>query len=198
MSVDTDRIDFGPVPEKDWALDGTKGGTGQSRLIWSWDMGKSGRRGLGPDGQWKKIAAKFAALETTEARHDSFEAEDARYLVVSWGTTSPFVDYVVEELRADGISIGAFRPISLWPFPEAALREAAVGAEKVFTYEINAGQMLDDVRLAVEDHRKVVPLGGVSVDYSGMRQGDLLSVSAIRDALLGAIRNETPDPVRSL
>ena len=47
--------------------------------------------------------------------------------------------------------------------------------------------MLDDVRLAVEDHHKVVPLAGVSVDYSGMRQGELLSVAAIRDAVTTAI-----------
>jgi 2-oxoglutarate ferredoxin oxidoreductase subunit alpha len=187
MSVDPEPGDLPPPAAKDWALDGTKGGTGQARLIWSWDIGKSDRPGLGPDGQWRKVAAKFAALAATEARHETFLADDVEYLVVSWGTTSPFVDYVVEELRADGVSIGAFRPVTLWPFPEAALRQAAAGTRKVFTYEINAGQMLDDVRLAVDDHHKVVPLAGVSVDYSGMRQGELLSVAAIRDAVTTAI-----------
>ena len=85
--------------------------------------------------------------------------------MVSWGTTGPFVDYVVEELRDEGIPIGAFRPITLWPFPEDALRDAAEEVDAVFTYEINAGQMLDDVRLSVSDRRKVQALGGVSVDY---------------------------------
>jgi 2-oxoglutarate ferredoxin oxidoreductase subunit alpha len=187
MSVDPAAQDFGPVPDKDWALDGTRGGTGASRLIWSWDIGKSGRPGLQPDGQWKKVADKFDAVAATEARHETFMADDARYLVVSWGTTSPFVDYVVEELRADGVAIGAFRPITLWPFPEDALRAATEDAEAVFTYEINAGQMLDDVRLSVTDRHKVKALGGVSVDYSGMRQGELLSVGAIRSALTAAI-----------
>jgi 2-oxoglutarate/2-oxoacid ferredoxin oxidoreductase subunit alpha len=187
MSVDPDPMAFDPLPAKDWALDGTKGGTGQARLIWSWDIGKAGRGGLGPDGQWKKIAQKCQDLADTEARAETFMADDAEVLVVSFGTTSPFVDYVVEELRADGHRVGAFRPITLWPFPEAELRPLAKAARLVCTYEINAGQMLDDVRLATEDHHKVVPLAGVSVDYSGMRQGDLLSVAAIRRALLAVL-----------
>jgi 2-oxoglutarate ferredoxin oxidoreductase subunit alpha len=165
------------------------GGTGHSRSIWSWDIGKSNHKGLQPDGHWRKIAAKFAAAATVEQRHETYRADDAEFLVVSWGTTAPFVEHVVDELREDGVAIGAFRPITLWPFPEEALRQAAVGVKKVFTYEINAGQMVDDVRLSIDDHReKVVQLGGVSVDYSGMRQGDLLSVAAIRTALLERLR----------
>jgi 2-oxoglutarate ferredoxin oxidoreductase subunit alpha len=187
MSVDTAPVDLGPLPPKDWALDGTKSGTGAARSIWSWDIGKSNHLGLQPDGHWKKIAAKFAAVAEVEARYETYLADDAEYLVVAWGTTFPFVEYVVDELRADGVRIGAFRPISLWPFPEAALRAVSDPVRKVFTYEINAGQMLDDVRLSVDDRRKVSALGGVSVDYSGMRQGDLLSVAAIRSALISAL-----------
>jgi len=189
MSVDTSPTTFEALPAKDWALDGSMGGTGHARSIWSWDIGKSNHKGLQPDGHWKKIAAKFEAVAAVEQRHETYRADDAEFLVVSWGTTAPFVEHVVDELREDGIAIGAFRPITLWPFPEEALRQAAVGVKKVFTYEINAGQMLDDVRLSIAEHReKVVQLGGVSVDYSGMRQGDLLSVAAIRTALLGELR----------
>jgi 2-oxoglutarate ferredoxin oxidoreductase subunit alpha len=184
MSVDTTAKDLGELPEKDWALDPTRGGTGESRVIWSWDMGKVGRQGLQPDGQWQKVAAKFAELAPAEARHESYLADDADILVVSFGTSSPFVDYVVEELRSDGVRIGSFRPITLWPFPEQALAEAADGCTKVLVYEINAGQMVDDVRLGVGDRAPVISIGGVSVDYSGMRQGELLQVSAIRAAIL--------------
>lgn len=190
MSVDPSPHDFGPLPAKDWALDGSRGGTGRARSIWSWDIGKTNHPGAQPDGHWRKIAAKFAGIAESEARHENYLTDDAEYLVVSWGTTSPFVDHVVEELRADGVAIGAFRPVTLWPFPETALREVSSRARKVYTYEINAGQMLDDVRLAVDDRSKVVPLGGVSVDYSGMRQGDLLSVRAIRAALSAALEGE--------
>lgn len=193
MSVDTSARDFGPLPAKDWALDGTLGGTGRSRQIWTWAIGKADAPGLGPDGQWRRISAKFDAIAAEEARHEAFMADDAEFLVVSFGTTSPFVDYVVEELRAEGVKIGAFRPITLWPFPEEALRQASAGCAKVFVYEINGGQMIDDVRLAVEDHTRVRSLGGVSVDYSGMRQGDLLSVAAIRAAVVAALEDRS-DP----
>ena len=183
MSVDVSLREYGPVPAKDWALDGSTGGTGRSRQIWSWDIGKADNPGRGPDGQWKHIAEKFAAVAEAEQRHESFMAEDAEYLVVSWGTSGPFVDYVVEELRADGVKIGSFRPISLWPFPEAALARAAAPARRVLVYELNAGQMLDDVRLSIPDRAKIRFIGGVSIDYSGMRQGELLEVSAIRAAV---------------
>ena len=183
MSVDVSPRDYGPLPPKDWALDGSTGGTGRSRQIWSWDIGKANNPGRGPEGQWRHIAEKFAAVAEAEQRHESFMAEDAEYLLVSWGTSGPFVDYVVEELRAEGVRIGSFRPISLWPFPEAALAEAAASARRVLVYELNAGQMLDDVRLSVADRSKIRFVGGVSIDYSGMRQGDLLEVSAIRAAV---------------
>jgi 2-oxoglutarate ferredoxin oxidoreductase subunit alpha len=183
MSVDVEPRDYGALPPKDWALDGSTGGTGRSRQIWSWDIGKVNNPGRGPDGQWKHIAEKFVAVAEAEQRHESFLADDAEYLVISWGTSGPFVDYVVEEMRADGVRIGSFRPVSLWPFPEAALAEAAAGARRVLVYEVNAGQMIDDVRLSVADRSKIRFIGGVSIDYSGMRQGDLLEVSAIRAAI---------------
>ena len=101
------------------------------------------------------MAEKFDEIARVEARHESFLVDDAEYLVVSFGTTGPFVDYVVEELRADGIRIGSFRPITLWPFPEQALAEAAASGKQVLVYEINAGQMIDDVRLSVADRAPV-------------------------------------------
>jgi 2-oxoglutarate ferredoxin oxidoreductase subunit alpha len=187
MSVDVSKRDYGPLPAKDWALDGTTGGTGHSRQIWSWAMGTVTNPGLGPDGQWKKVAAKFADLERTEARHESYQADDAEYLVVSFGTSAPFVDYVVDELRADGKRVGSFRPVTLWPFPEEALRRLSEQCRQVLVFEVNAGQMVDDVRLSVADRSKVVQIGGVSIDYSGMRQGELLDAASIRAAVLRAI-----------
>jgi 2-oxoglutarate ferredoxin oxidoreductase subunit alpha len=187
MSVDVSAREFGPLPPKDWALDGTLGGTGRSRQIWSWAMGKSNAPGLGPDGQWKRMAQKFRDIADEEQRHESFMVDDAEYVVVSFGTSSPFVDYVVEEMRATGVRIGSFRPITLWPFPEQALAQATAECRRVFVYEVNGGQMLDDVRLSVADRSKIDFIGGVSVDYSGMRQGDELQVSSIRAAIAEAM-----------
>ncbi len=114
--------------------------------------------------------------------------DDAEYVVVSFGTLSPFVDYVVEEMRGAGVKIGSFRPITLWPFPEEALADATAGCRRVFVYEVNGGQMLDDVRLSVADRSKIDFIGGVSVDYSGMRQGEGLQVSSIRAAIADAMQ----------
>jgi 2-oxoglutarate/2-oxoacid ferredoxin oxidoreductase subunit alpha len=183
MTVKVDRRDYGPLPPKDWALDGTRGGTGRSRQIWTWAMGKAGNPGPGPDGQWRAVAEKFAGMAEDEVRYESSSCEDAEVVVVSFGTSGPFVDQVVEELRAEGQRVGSFRPITLWPFPEAALASACAQARRVLVFEVNAGQMLDDVRLAVAGQCPVVPIGRVSIDFSGMRQGEVLTVGWLRDAI---------------
>src|SRR5690606_15932765 len=118
-----------------------------------------------------------------EARHVTRSTEGARHLVVSFGSTGSFVDYAVDELRAAGHPVGSFRPVTLWPFPAAALAEAARDAREVLVYELNAGQMVDDVRLAVNGAVPVRSIGGVSQDESGMRQGALLAADVIRDRL---------------
>jgi 2-oxoglutarate ferredoxin oxidoreductase subunit alpha len=187
MSVDVSPVDFGELPPKDWALDGTRGGTGHSRQIWTWALGKAGAPGLGPDKHWQQIAEKFEEVARCEQRWESSWCDDAETVVVSFGTAGPFVEQVVEELRADGVRIGAFRPVSLWPFPESALASATGSASRVLVFEVNAGQMIDDVRLAVAGRVPVTPIGRVSIDFSGMRQGEILTVPWIRERVRDAI-----------
>jgi 2-oxoglutarate ferredoxin oxidoreductase subunit alpha len=191
MSVDVEPVDFGPLPPKDWALDGSLGGTGRSRQVWTWAMGKAGDPGPGPDLHWQHIAAKFEEVARAEQRWEAIDCDDAETVVVSFGTAGPFVEQVVGELRAGGTRIGAFRPVSLWPFPEAALAEACRSATRVLVFEVNAGQMIDDVRLALAGRVPVTPLGRVSIDFSGMRQGEILTVPWIRDRIRQAIAEVT-------
>ena len=136
------------------------------------------------------VAAKYDEISRTEARHVSRRVDDAEHVVVSFGTTGAFVDYVVDELRTEGHRVGTFRPVTLWPFPSSALAEAAGASQctQVLVYELNAGQMVDDVRLAVNGAVPVHSIGGVSQDESGMRQGDLLGVETIRARLLAAMK----------
>jgi 2-oxoglutarate ferredoxin oxidoreductase subunit alpha len=190
MSVEVEPLDFGPLPPKDWALDGTLGGTGRSRQIWTWAMGKSGAPGPGPDRQWRRVAEKFEEVARCEARHEAYYCQGAEEVVVSFGTSACFVEQVVDELRADGTPIGAFRPVTLWPFPSAALAKACASARQVLVFEVNAGQMVDDVRLALPGGPRVSSIGRVSIDYSGMRQGEILSVGWIRDRVREMIRGE--------
>jgi len=187
VGVEPVTTDLGPVPAKDWALDGSMGGTGRAREIWTWARGKPNTPGVGPDQHWKDVAAKFAAIEESEARWEQRLVEDAEVVVVSFGTTATVVDYVVDELRADGRRVGSFRPVTLWPFPGSALEAATRACRRILVYELNAGQMLDDVRIHAADRRAIRFIGGVSQDSSGMRQGDLLDAAELRTRVLHAL-----------
>lgn len=188
MSVEVDRRDYGPLPPKDWALDGRRGGTGESRQIWTWAMGKANDSGPGPDLHWRRMAEKFDEVARLEARWETQLCDDADTVVVSFGTAAAFVEQVVEELRGEGMRVGSFRPVTLWPFPEAALAEACRTARQVLVFEVNAGQMIDDVRLSIGHRIPVRALGRVSIDFSGMRQGEILTVPWIRDRVRAALK----------
>ena len=121
-------------------------------MIWTWRQGKHNTPGPGPNRHWQHVAEKYEQVAASEARFVGRHLDDAEHVVVAFGTTGAFVDYVVDELRADGHRVGSFRPVTLWPFPSAALAEVANrgACRQVLVHELNAGQMIDDVRLAVE------------------------------------------------
>jgi 2-oxoglutarate ferredoxin oxidoreductase subunit alpha len=187
VGVHIGRRDFGPLPAKDWALDGTGGGTGHSKQVWTWAMGKATDPGPGPDRHWRAVAEKFDAIDPVEQRHEQGFTEDAETLVVAFGSAGKFVAHVVGELRGEGHRIGWFRPVTLWPFPGPALETAAKAAKDVLVFELNAGQMIDDVRLNVPDRRRVRGIGGVSIAESGLAYGELMDAPVIRERILGAI-----------
>jgi 2-oxoglutarate ferredoxin oxidoreductase subunit alpha len=106
--------------------------------------------------------------------------EDAEVIVVAFGAAAKFVRYVVQQLRAEGRRAGWVRPITLWPFPYEAIANAADGAREVLVFELNGGQMIDDVRLGVLGRAPVTFIGGISTDDSGFGVGALLDVDVIR------------------
>jgi 2-oxoglutarate/2-oxoacid ferredoxin oxidoreductase subunit alpha len=179
--------EFPPTPAKDWALDGSASGSGRAKQIWTWAMGKPNTPGPGASASWERIAAKYDEIARTEARHEARFTDDADILLVSFGTTSVFVDRLVDELRAEGVRIGSFRPITLWPFSGEALEEATRGVRHVLVYELNAGQMVEDVRMYAADRSVVRSIGGVSQDISGMRQGALFSNEELRRRVMDAV-----------
>jgi 2-oxoglutarate/2-oxoacid ferredoxin oxidoreductase subunit alpha len=95
---------------------------------------------------------------------------------------------VVRDLRAAGERVGFVRPITLWPFPTATVAAAAASARTVAVFELCAGQMIDDVRLAVLGHAPVVGIGGISTDGSGFGVGRLLDTEIIRERVLAVHR----------
>ena len=188
VGVTISRMDFGELRPKDWALDGTGGGTGRSRQIWTWAMGKATDPGPGPDRHWRAVATKFQSIEDAEQLHEQSDVDDAETVVVAFGSAAKFVEYVVRELRAEGHKVGWFRPVTLWPFPGAALTEATRKAKRVLVFELNAGQMLDDVRMHAADRSKITFIGGVSIAESGLAYGELLDAPVLRNLILEASR----------
>jgi 2-oxoglutarate/2-oxoacid ferredoxin oxidoreductase subunit alpha len=176
-------IDFGPPPAKDWALDGSATGTGQARLVSPLGLAKTGAEPLGIETHLRAIAAKQQAM-ATEARAETGYLDDAETVVVAFGSPARFVRAVVRDLRAEGRRVGYVRPITLWPYPADTVAAAAADVRSVACFELCAGQMIDDVRLAVLGRAPVVGVGGISTDGSGFGVGRLLDMDTIRARIL--------------
>jgi 2-oxoglutarate ferredoxin oxidoreductase subunit alpha len=167
-AVDTGPRAFLPLPAKDWALDGSSSGTGKSRIISPIMPTKRDAEvfieyGDHLEGIGERMAEIVAGVEPL---FEQGGCEDADYVVVAYGTPGRIVRYVVEKMRRDRVKVGFFRPVSLFPFPAKALVAATRSAKAIGVYELNAGQMIDDVRLSVGD-RPVAFIGGISFDDSG-------------------------------
>ncbi len=98
-----------------------------------------------------KLYEKYAVIEKNEIKYDTYNlSDDNEVLCVAWGTASRVVKSAINELQAQGKSVGLIRPITCWPYPYEAVA-AAIGpkVKQVYVFELNTGQMLDDVKIAV-------------------------------------------------
>ncbi|MCJ7712554.1 MAG: 3-methyl-2-oxobutanoate dehydrogenase subunit VorB [Chloroflexi bacterium] len=109
------------------------------------------------------LQATYAEITDREIRWAGEELDGAEVILVAYGTAARVARTAVERARSQGLRAGLFRPITLWPFPAAALRSAAAGARAVLAVELSAGQLVEDVRLAIE--------GAVPVLYHGRMGG---------------------------
>jgi len=98
----------------------------------------------------RKLQSKQAEIEKNEVRYAEMNLEDAEIAVVAFGTSGRVAQTAVREARAAGIKVGLLRPISVYPFPTERIRALAEQVQALLVVEMNAGQMLEDVRLAVE------------------------------------------------
>ncbi len=190
-SVVVERRDFGPLPAKDWALDGSSGGTGAAKLLSPLGDYKQ-RDDVGYDlaDYYARVEVELTAMETDFApMAETGFVEDAEVVVVAFGTPGKFVRYCVTELRAEGAKVGFVRPISLYPFPTEVLREAVRTARAVAVYENSAGQMIDDVRLALLGTVPVEFIGGLTMDSSAFGVGPDLQVPIIKQRIVDACRS---------
>jgi 2-oxoglutarate ferredoxin oxidoreductase subunit alpha len=105
------------------------------------------------------LQEKYAEAERTEVRYETKLMDDAEYVIVSFGSAARIGEKAVEIARNEGIKVGLFRPITLWPFPSKEIAQLAEGKKGILVSEINAGQMIQDVKLAINGKVKVEHFG---------------------------------------
>ncbi len=106
----------------------------------------------------------YREIEKNEVRYETINTEDCDYLFVAFGSMARICQKVMEIAQEEGIKIGLLRPITLWPFPSAQIKEAAKNVKGIMVVELSAGQMIEDVKLAVEcnvDVKHYGRLGGI-------------------------------------
>jgi 2-oxoglutarate ferredoxin oxidoreductase subunit alpha len=122
-----------------------------------------------------RFQAKYHKIEGAEVRYEEFLCQDADYLFVAFGSSARICQKAVELAREEGIKAGLLRPITLWPFPTDAIASYAAKVKGMLSVELNAGQMVEDVRLAVN--------GKVNVAHFGRLGGVVFTPDEILAAL---------------
>ncbi|MDA3893311.1 MAG: 3-methyl-2-oxobutanoate dehydrogenase subunit VorB [Salinivirgaceae bacterium] len=108
-----------------------------------------------------KLQAKYREIEKNDVRYEEFETEDAEYLMVAYGSSARICQKSVEIAREKGIKLGLLRPITVWPFPTIRLAELANQVKGMLSVEMSAGQMVYDVKLAINGKIPVEHFGRV-------------------------------------
>lgn len=142
--------------QQPWALTGAKGRP--KNVITSLYLGGPNLERVNLE-----LQATIKEIVANEVRYKTFMADDANILIASYGTAARIARTAIRQAREEGIKAGLFRPITVFPFPYAELREVAQG-KQILVVELNAGQMLEDVRLAMKDEVPITfygKMGGV-------------------------------------
>jgi 2-oxoglutarate ferredoxin oxidoreductase subunit alpha len=168
-------VEFGERPEtepykKEWATTGTRG-DGGPKIITSLELDAEGleRR------NWS-LQRKFAMIKENEVRYESFQIADADYIMVAYGTVARITMNAIKKARQNGVKVGLIRPITLWPYPEKPFLETRDQVKGYISVEMSAGQMVEDVRLAVNGH--------APVDFFGRTGGVVPTQEEIYDKII--------------
>ena len=132
------------LPQKEWAANG-HGGKRKKNIVNSLYLNATELE--------KSILKRFERykeIENNEIRFEEYKVEDADIVIVAYGITSRICKSAIELARAKGIKVGIIRPITLWPYPKAALKKAAQTAKHFLVVELNMGQMVDDVKVSID------------------------------------------------
>ena len=162
------------LPEKDWVLDGCK--NREPRVIKSLYLG---------DGELEMrnnlLQKKYMRMKSREERFQKYYMEDAEVVVVAFGIVARIALSSVTRLRRKGFKVGLFRPVTLFPFPEKELFLLAGESRRFITIEMNAGQMVEDVKLAMN--------GRSEVSFYGRPGGSIITPEEIEEKVLHSINH---------
>jgi 2-oxoglutarate ferredoxin oxidoreductase subunit alpha len=122
-----------------------------------------------------RLQAKYKECEEKEVRYESIQCEDADYIVVAYGSSARISQKALEIARENGLKVGLIRPITLWPFPSNAIRKISQGKKGILVVEMSAGQMIEDVKLAVNC--------AIPVQHYGRFGGIIPSPAEVVDAI---------------
>lgn len=146
------------IEKKPWAANGKKDSR-ERNIITSLDL-----KPLRMEKKNRERQNRYKVVEATEVEYEEVYCDDADYLLVAFGSSARICKSSVEYLRKEGIKVGLIRPVTLWPFPSKVLSKYADKVKFMLTVEINAGQMVEDVRLSVNGKTPVYfygRMGGV-------------------------------------
>ena len=136
------------IDNSDWALDGAKNRAGR------W-IGSIHRTEEVLEQKTLELFEKYNLIKQNEIEYETMFADDADILITAFGSVARIAKAAIKKARAAGIKVGLFRPISLWPFPTEELNKISKGKKLVLDIEMNMGQMVEDVKIAVNGETKV-------------------------------------------
>lgn len=165
------------LPKKDWAATGTRG-DGGPKILTSLELDAEGLelRNI-------HLQQKFKKIKSKEVRYETYMMEDAEYSMVAFGTVARITMNAIKKARIDGVKVGLIRPISLWPFPEKPFEETRNTVKAYISVEMSAGQMIEDVKLAVN--------GCAPVDFFGRTGGVVPTQEEIYNKIMAVARGLT-------
>jgi 2-oxoglutarate ferredoxin oxidoreductase subunit alpha len=132
------------LPDKStWALTGAKGREHHIVKSFFWIRGDL-------EAFNEHLRDKYETISAREVRFEDVDVDDAEVVIVAYGTPARVAVDVVRRMRGQGKKVGMIRPITLWPFPTSHVRDVAGRVKGILVVEMSLGQMVDDVRLAVE------------------------------------------------
>lgn len=137
------------LPSKDWATDGTKGQR-EPNIVNSLFIDPKEL-----EDHVLRLEEKHKVIIENEVRYEAENVEDADVVVVAYGTTSRVVKNAIVKCEQEGIKVGLIRPITLWPFPNEAFEKITDKTKGILTVEMSTGQMVDDVKIAINGRKPV-------------------------------------------